>query len=180
MENSDHLIWTNKELDYEDWKSDLEQQYPELSEEERIQIMYETNNDYLDDERHNLDIQLAAPIIVIANLGRWNGRFLGYKEIESGNIKDCLNTDTDYATWFVDKKGDLRCEATHHDGTNYYLYRTYRKGVYESQIELLKEKIYDGSVTDKDINHVTKRLGDSIAKVYGWRLPKQHDRSDAR
>lgn len=180
MENGDHLIWTNKELDYEDWKADLEEQYPELSEEERIQIMYETNNDYLDDERHNLDIQLAAPIIVIANLGRWNGRFLGYKEIESGNIKDCLNTDTDYATWFVDKKGDLRCEATHHDGTNYYLYRTYRKGVSERQIELLKEKIYDGSVTEKDINRVTKRLGDSIAKVYGWRLPKQQDRSDAR
>lgn len=180
MENGDHLIWTNKELDYEDWKSDLEEQYPELSEEERIQIMYEINNDYLDDERHNLDIQLAAPIIVIANLGRWNGRFLGYKEIESGNIKDCLNTDTDYATWFVDKKGDLRCEATHHDGTNYYLYRTYRKGVSESQIELLKEKIYDGSVTEKDINRVTKRLGDSIAKVYGWRSPKQQDRSDAR
>lgn len=180
MENGDHLIWTNKELDYEDWKSDLEEQYPELSEEERIQIMYETNNDYLDDERHNLDIQLAAPIIVIANLGRWNGRFLGYKEIESGNIKDCLNTDTDYATWFVDKKGDLRCEATHHDGTNYYLYRTYRKGVSERQIELLKEKIYDGSVTEKDINRVTKRLGDNIAKVYGWRLPKQQDRSDVR
>lgn len=180
MENGDHLIWTNKELDYEDCKADLEEQYPELSEEERIQVMYETNNDYLDDERHNLDIQLAAPIIVIANLGRWNGRFLGYKEIESGNIKDCLNTDTDYATWFVDKKGDLRCEATHHDGTNYYLYRTYRKGVSERQIEQLKEKIYDGSVTEKDINRVTKRLGDNIAKVYGWRLPKQQDRSDAR
>ena len=180
MENGDHLIWTNKELDYEDWKADLEEQYPELSEEERIQIMYETNNDYLDDERHNLDIQLTAPIIVIANLGRWNGRFLGYKEIESGNIKECLNTDTDYATWFVDKHGDLRCEATHHDGTNYYLYRTYRKGVSERQIDLLKEKIYDGSVTEKDINRVTKRLGDSIAKVYGWRLPKQQDRSDAR
>lgn len=180
MENGDHLIWTNKDLDYEDWKADLEEQYPELSEEERIQMMYETNNDYLDDERHNLDIQLAEPIIVIANLGRWNGRFLGYKEIESGNIKDCLNTDTDYATWFVDKKGDLLCEATHHDGTNYYLYRTYRKGVSEKQIELLKEKIYDGSVTEKDINRVTQRLGDSIAKVYGWRLPKQQDRSDAR
>lgn len=180
MENGDHLIWTNKELDYEDWKSDLEEQYPELSEEERIQMMYETNNDYLDDERHNLDIQLAAPIIVIANLGRWNGRFLSYKEIESGNIKDCLNTDTDYATWFVDKKGDLRCEAIHHDGTDYYLYRTYRKGVSERQIEMLKDKILDGSVTEKDINRVTKRLGDSIAKVYGWRLPKQQDRSDAR
>ena len=83
--------------------------------------MVETNDEYIFDERINLDIQLTQPIIIIANLGRWNGRFSGYKMINSGNIKDCLYSDTDYTEWYVDKYGNLRADAVHHDGTNHYL-----------------------------------------------------------
>ena len=126
MTEQKHLIWSNYALDYEDWKDDLEAEYPDLSEDERMALMYEINSDYLDDERANLNIQLGQPILVIADLGLWTGRHIGYKEIESGNIRDCLYSDRDieYSTWFVDKLGDLRCEAVHHDGTNYLLYRT--------------------------------------------------------
>ena len=42
--------------------------------------MYEINNRYLDDERVNLNIQLDQPILVIADLGLWNGRRPGYQE----------------------------------------------------------------------------------------------------
>ncbi len=49
--------------------------------------MYEINGDYLDDERMNLDVQLSQPILVIADLGLWHGRRMGYKEIPSGNIR---------------------------------------------------------------------------------------------
>ena len=104
--------------------------------------MYEINSGYLDDERVNLNIQLPRPILVIGDLGLWNGRRSGYKEIYSGNIRDCLYSDTDFSTWYVDKLGDLRCDAVHHDGTNHYLYRTYKVGVRESQIDLLKDKLY--------------------------------------
>ena len=134
--------------------------------------MYELNNDYLDDERVNLNIQLSAPILVIGDIGRWNGRFSGYKEIKSGNIKDCLYSETDYNTWYVDKFGDLRCDAVHHDGRNHYLYRVYKSGVTDAQIDRLKDKILDGTVTRADITRVTKRLGDDIAKVYGWQIRK--------
>ena len=85
-----HIILSNHELDYEDWKDDLEKEYPDLSDDERYSLMYEINDGYLDDERVNLDIQLDTPILMIADLGRWNGRFPGYGEIKSGNIKDCL------------------------------------------------------------------------------------------
>ena len=98
---------------------------------------------------------------------------MGYKEIESGNISDCLYADTDYSTWYVDKLGDLRCDAIHHDGTNHYLYRVYKDGVRESQIDLLKEKLYRGTATRADITRVTRRLGDDIAKVYGFSIPRQ-------
>lgn len=171
MTDKDHLIWSNNSPDYEDWRDNLEAEYPELTERERIDLMYEINNSYLDDERVNLNIQLPRPILVIGDIGRWNGRVSGYKEIPSGNIRDCLYSDCDYTTWFVDKLGDLRCDAIHHDGANHYLYRVYKDGATEEQINRLKSKIYNGTATREDITRVTKRLGDVIGKVYGWSFP---------
>ena len=178
MSDEKHLIWSNYDLDYDDWKDDLEAEYPELTDNERKELMYEMNSDYLADERTNLNIQLAHPILVIADLGRWNGRFQGYKEIPTGNIRDCLYSDTDYSTWYVDKLGDLRCDAIHHDGINHYLYRTYKDGVSDEQIDRLKEKIYAGVVTRADITRVTQRLGDEIGKVYGWNFPAKQPQKD--
>lgn len=171
MSDERHIIWSN-DLDYDDWRVDLEENYPDLTEDERIALMYEINGDYLDDERTNLNIQLAQPILVIGDLGLWNGRRSGYKEISSGNIRDCLYSDTELSTWYVDKLGDLRCDAIHHDGTNHYLYRAYKDNVRDSQIDLLKEKLYRGIATRADITRVTRRLGDDIAKVYGFSLPR--------
>ncbi len=180
MKDGDHLIWSNYDLDVnDDWRDAYrehleinDEKVPEeLSESDVYEYMVETNSNYLDDERMNLNIQLSRPILVIGDLGLWNGRRMGYKEIASGNIRDCLYSDTDYSTWYVDKLGDLRCDAVHHDGTNHYLYRTYKDGVSEEQIDRLKEKIYCGSATRTDITRITKRLGDEIGKVYGWDFP---------
>ena len=111
-------------------------------------------------------------------MGLWNGRFQGYKTIESGNIRDCLYSDTDYTEWYVDKLGDLRADAIHHDGTNHYLYRAFKDNATPEQIKNLQDKIYAGKATRADITRVTKRLGDDIAKVYGFDIPKPrtHDR----
>ena len=174
MTEDKHLIWSD-DLDYEDWREFLEAEYPELTEYERMALMHEINGGYLDDERVNLNIQLEQPILVIADLGLWTGRHMAYKEIASGNIRDCLfsGRDIDYATWYVDKLGDLRCDAIHHDGTNHLLYRTYKPGVRESQIDLLKEKLYYGTATRADVTRITRRLGDEIGKVYGWDFPQR-------
>ena len=172
MKEDRHIIWSNYDLDYEDWRDELEAEYPELTEDERIALMYEINGDYLDDERTNLNIQLSQPILVIGDLGLWYGRRSGYKEIESGNIRDCLYADTDYSTWYVDKLGDLRCDAIHHDGTDHYLYRAYKDRVRESQIDMLKDKLYRGIATRADVTRITRRLGDDIARVYGFSIPR--------
>ncbi|MBR4744481.1 MAG: hypothetical protein IK082_09870 [Oscillospiraceae bacterium] len=166
-------MWGDIHLDYEDWRQDLEAEYPDLTEDERYALMYKFNSDHLDDERINLNIQMSQPILVIADLGRWNGRFSGYKEIESGNIRDCLYSDTDMTEWFVDHLGDLRADAIHHDGTNHYLYRVYKDEATASQREALKQKIYDDKATRSDITKVTRRLGDDIARVYGFQIPRK-------
>jgi hypothetical protein len=173
MTDGDHLIWSNYNLDYEDWRNDLEAEYPELSEDERYYKMLEINRDYLDDERMNLNIQLSEPILVIADLGLWTGRHSGYKEIISGNIRDCLYSEYDYTTWYVDKDGDFRCDDVHHDGTNHYLYRVFKDSATVEQREDLLDKIYRGIATQMDIDRVTRRLGDEIGKVYGWEFPRR-------
>lgn len=58
--------------------------------------------------------------------------------------------------------------ATTTTATNYYLYRKYRQGVSEEAKENFKEKILDHTLTKRDIDRVTERLGDDIAKVYGF------------
>ncbi|MFR4143219.1 MAG: hypothetical protein ACLT1K_04205 [[Clostridium] leptum] len=88
MKEERHVIWSNYGLDYEDWRDDLEADYPDLSEDERISLMYEINGDYLDDERANLNVQLSQPILVVGDLGLWNGRRMEvYKrKIPGGSI----------------------------------------------------------------------------------------------
>jgi hypothetical protein len=173
MTQEKHIVWSDVNLDYDDWKADFEAEYPDMTEDERMALMYETNGDYLDDERMNLDIQLPREIIVIADLGLWNGRVTGYKMIPSGNIKDCLYSDCDYNEWYVDKNGDLRCTAHHHDGTNHYLYRAVKPQATDEQVSRLQHRIYDRQATRADITRVTERLGDKIGAVYGWSFPQR-------
>lgn len=186
QETDRHIIWSNVNLDLDDWRDDMRVQLevngisPDEIDDDRLYAeMLDTNASYLEDERVNLNIQETQPIIVIADLGRWNGRFNGYKMIDSGNIKDCLYSDTDYTEWYVDKLGDLRANAIHHDGTNHYLYRAFKDNATSEQIESLQDKIYSGRATRADITRVTKRLGDDIAKVYGFHIskPKIYDRA---
>lgn len=167
-----HMIWSDIALNYEDWRGDMEAEYPDMSEDERIALMHEINADYLDDERMNLNIQMPREIIIIGDLGLWNGRFSGYKMVDSGNIRDCLFSDCDYNEWYVDAKGDMRCTAIHHDGSNHYLYRAVRETATHDQLDRLKNLIYHGRATRWNIERVTERLGDKIGDVYGWTFPK--------
>lgn len=93
-QNDRHIIWSDISLDLDDWRESLEELYPGYSDDELYDIMVKSNAENLYDERANLNIQLSQPIIVIGDLGRWNGRVSGYKMIDSGNIKDCLYSDT--------------------------------------------------------------------------------------
>ena len=47
MTDNKHIIWSDYNLDFEDWREDLAEQYPGLPESELIDIMYKTNADYL-------------------------------------------------------------------------------------------------------------------------------------
>lgn len=182
LKNEKHLVWSNKDLDIEDGWREAYAEFLEINnldkdpkdEQAIYEYMVETNDEYLYDERANLGrIQFDKPIIAIADLGLWDGRHSGYQEIESGKIVDCLTRMNDYDTWYVDAKGDFRCDSIHHDGTNHILYRTFKDDITELQIQNFKNKIYDGILSETDIEQYTRRVGDEIAKVYGWEFSKE-------
>lgn len=174
QEQEKHIIWSNLNLDLEDWREFLEEEYPGRTEEEYYYLMHELNDGYLDDERMNLDKQLSTPILVCADLGLWNGRKSGYRMIGSGNIRDCLDSGFEDVEWYVDKQGDLRSTAIHHDGRNHYLYRAVKERVPDWKVERLQNKLYEGTASYADIAKVTRRLGDEIAAVYGFPIQEEN------
>ena len=170
-----HIIWSNMNLDIEDWR-DGYKEYLEMNEMEKdpddedaiYEWMIETNDMYLDDERYNLNKEVGGRILIIANLGLWNGRKSGYKILGS-NIREIFNINSrgfDYAEFYGDGH-NIRAEECHHDGTNYYEYRIVRE---DRKIDNLLDDIYNGKeITRKKLNYYTKSLYKDVANVYGWR-----------
>ena len=175
-----HVIWSNRDMNLDDWREDILDDEPTLSESELYERMIELNDEYLGDERMNLDVQVGGDILAVADLGRWDGRVIGYKLIESGNIKDCLYTNCEYCEWYVDRDGEFRCDESHHDGTNHIYYRKFREGVSEEQKEDLLADIYDHKAKQEDIDRLTDKLGEAIGKVYGWNFPTPKDKDRDR
>ena len=91
------VIWDSW-IDTAEWETAIEEDRemnPDFyegrdPEEAAYEFAYDLNRRYLADERGNLNIQLSHPILILADLGLWDGRRQGYKMIDSGNIKDIL------------------------------------------------------------------------------------------
>ena len=168
----EHTIWSNLDLNIEDWREDFKMFRADdgidedFDDDELYDWMENTNAVYLDDERANLDVEVDGEILVIADLGLWDGRHSAYKILESNNIKDILYSECDLAKWYSDGK-DIRFKGVHHDGTNNYLYRVIKD---DSDIDEFLDKIYNQKpITDSEIEKYTESLYPYVAKVYGWR-----------
>ena len=165
-------IWQNIDLKIEDWKDDYKE-YIEINEfkalnpeneDEIYDFMIDTNNSYLDDERANLNKKIDGRILVLGDIGRWNGRFNGYKILDD-NISSIFETDCDYCEWYSDGY-NIKFKGIHHDGVNYAEYRVIRE---DRNIENLLDDIYDGKeISRKKLNYYTKSLHSYIAEIYGW------------
>lgn len=165
------IIWSNRDVDFDEWKADYKEcaemnGWDEDTDNEHnlINYVYNTLNIFLDDERCNLDMQTDGRILVIADLGFWDGRKQGYKILKD-QVSDILYDDCDYIEWYSDGY-NIKAIASHHDGTNYYEYRVIRE---DRNIQNLLDAIYSGEeITRKKLNYYTKSLHPYIAKVYGW------------
>ena len=172
-----HIVWSNYNLNLEDWidgiKENLdinEVDYSDWPESKFEDEMWELNNEYFHDEQANLNIPTEGRIIAIANLGLWSGRHYGYKLKDDHNIRACFSFDADceYGEWWVDSHNNLRSRQTHHDGTNFLLYREVKPEITSDQLDNLCWKIYRGKATSRDITKYTRSLGKRVKNVYGW------------
>lgn len=125
-------------------------------------------NEYIDDERCNLRVNVGNTILAIADLGLWDGRVQGYEELRTTMLSDVLYTDCYYAEWYCDAH-DLRSRQTHHDGTNYILYRRRKDGITDYQWDNFLYKLYTGTANREHISKYTTSLLPYVAKVYGWK-----------
>ena len=166
------IIWSNVDIDFDQWKHDLILDRKEnnhdnpydIRENDVWEFINQTLDDHMNDERHNLDIDTDGRILVIADIGRWNGRVPGYKLL-NGNIKNILYSSADYVEWYSDGH-NIRATAHHHDGTNYYLYKEVRE---DRNIQHLLDAIYSGKeITRNVLKYYTKSLNHYVKDVYGW------------
>lgn len=171
-----HIIWSNYDLNLEDWIEDLKENHKDCeiddsswTEEMFYQKMIDYNYMYFEDERVNLNIPTGR-IIEIADIGLWDGRRMGYNLLNEYNINACLNfkSDCEYAEWWVDSHNNLRSRQTHHDGTHYILYREVKPEITSDQLDNFCWKLYRGKATSKDITKYTRALGKHVRNVYGW------------
>ena len=161
------VIWTND--DYSEWERCMLIDYPDEAsrEEEGIEINYERYHEdcdtYLDDERANLDVEVDGCIVAFGVLGLWDGNHNA--ACTFGNkVKNILKSECDYLDWYCDRY-NVRCRASHHDGTNYYLYRVAKD---REQAKRLVDAIAYEGMTEEQFRKSTKSLRPYVAKVYGW------------
>ena len=121
-------------------------------------------NDYLEDERANLDVRIDGVIIAYANLGLWDGRHKGIKIFRDDISTILYSSDSDYPHWYVDKY-NVRATMPHHDGTNYVLYRVAKDR--ETAERIMNNILYEGK-GEEYFKRNTKSLRPYVAEVYGW------------
>lgn len=170
----ENMFWTSDENDTitvtdnygKEVKLTREEYSKSLTDEQIYDECYFMNETWFNDEKWELQHVSEGEVIAIANLGRWNGRCSGYKELNS--LEDVIYSSCDYERLYVDSNGDLRKDESHHDGNNSILYRYWKEGITEQQKEKFLNKIYNGEVTSKDITRYTRKAGIGIANAFGW------------
>lgn len=177
------VIWSNFDFDVEDWREPYREfvetnciDQPE-TDENILDYAYEENEMYFDDERMNLDVPLFGRVLVIGDIGRWNGRCDGYRILGS-NLNSILDARSCDYTEFYDDGYNIKCRECHHDGTNHYEFRLIRE---DRNIDCLLEAIVSHKATRAMINRYTKSLHGIVSDLYGWRpIRKNNDIDEER
>lgn len=161
--------WTQAEwdeaLDYyrDEWKEQTEDPCDDAV---LLDLIHEADSLLFGDERMNLNKVLDGRILVIADLGRWNGRFQGYKLI-GRNLQDILSATGDDEVHVYSDGKNIRAEGYDHDCHSYYLFREIRDDI--DNIDPLLIDIYNGeTISNRHLGRYTRSLAPYVASIYGW------------
>ena len=157
---------------YEDYAEFIREEYPDIEENsnEWWEIVSEEQGFLYEEELLNLST-VEGDFIALADVGRWNGRHIGYKEIGYTSLDEAVKelNHRDYIDITFGIEDDFVYEGHHHDATNYITLREWRKGLSDEAKERFLDKVYYNEVTEKEIRWYTKSIANKVNKVFGWR-----------
>lgn len=123
------------------------------------------NSTYLEDEKINLNKELDNYVVAFAELGLWDGKKSGFKVL-STNLNSIFNVRQDFNTYYADAY-NIRASCSHHDGTNFILYRKLKKGINVSDFEVYMYK-NNYKLSSQQLSKYTESLLPYVKTVYGW------------
>lgn len=167
-------VGVNEYLEYKSvYKAECEENFEKEDFEIWLQDTLAQEYEYLKEEVFNSELStLDEEIIVYAELGLWNGKKTGYKELETG-LEGIFNGELTEITNDIQiyvEDGDIEILAPHHDGVNYYTVRAWKKTIAEARREKVKEKILEDMNyhdTYRPFYEATKPMGDVLLKALG-------------
>ena len=178
-ESKKHIIYSSDPYNFnedemrESWLETAEVNNWEIpengpSDDELWQEWYDQNERDWDDIESEVKYHdERGSYLIIASLGLWNGRFDGGKIINgylNRVIRACFE---DYNKVYWQDK-NLKVEATHHDGTNYFIIKKltdrgiefYNNHCYDYDDRTMHQKLFK----DAHYSHSV----DFFARIYGW------------
>lgn len=164
------MIWSNRfDWDeYEEWKKDtIYEDGADANVSEEAYCDYIEN--WLDDEKDNLNVEVKGFIVCFASLGLWNGRFNAVCRLKGKKVNDIFQMargkDIDTYEFFCDEN-DVKASGIHHDGTNNYLFRIINNP--NKWDKIVERFSADNELTEEEFVKMTSPLRPYVAKVYGW------------
>ena len=103
-------------------------------------------------------------------VGFWDdedGQAAVYNLIQSNLISDCLHSENNKVSWYIDLNNDMRCAVKNGLlGRTYYLYRVIHDDVSPEELQTFLSEIMDGHIGRDRIESVTTPLGSMIRNAY--------------
>lgn len=150
----------------EDMTIEYKEAYPDHTEQQIEQYLYETiDTYYFNDAKELLDKQLDGRIIAIADIGRWNGRYNGYK-ILGNNLNEILYVGNADDLYVCCCEKNVKATLSDHDGSTHIIYRMLKE---ETNVDSLLDAIYNNKeISTHRLGYYTKSLYPLIKKIYGF------------
>ena len=163
----DSYWYLDNDRDSEMFKGYLEDYGMNNTEDNYWDFVNEESATMVDDVKTNLkSLVFDNGIVCLGEIEFWDGSRKAYKSI-GNNLSNIFNviSSWDWVKFYVEDE-DLKGRESHHDGTNFYMFRAWREGVEESKKEEALSQWLKGSPSM--VEKLTEPLGDYVKKIYGW------------
>lgn len=160
MKNFERVIFDSEGYTYDEAKKYLieDQGIENPTDDEIYNEIIECNRIAFKDDRFEFatrDKHIEGTVIVIGNIGRWNGRKDGFRILQG--FEDVMDFMTRYESFkiYIDRY-NIKGIGHHHDGTDYLTFREVHPRYFRDDIEDIFLS-YDGDV-DRFVKNCTRSL----------------------